>query len=145
VAKSYNKIKNMKKLVLLICILTFVSSICLSQQMLYEPKWAEIKFAEHQPLDMNRINRNAETYQNYINEKRNTRGVEIRAKAEKLNDLFQTLKRYCYKQELIEDIDIVLKSLSSLNGDIADDDTYNTYYKYLRDYYRYFDDKYSCK
>jgi hypothetical protein len=135
----------MKKLFLVVCTLTFISSICQSQQILYEPEFAKIKFAEYQPLNRDRRDRNAETYQNYINEKRNTRGVEIRAKAEKLYDLFQTLKRYCYKQELIKDIDVVLESLSSAKGDIADDDTYNTYYKYLRDTYRYFDDKYSCK
>lgn len=135
----------MKKLFLVVCTLTFISSICQSQQILYEPEFAKIKFAEYQPLNMDMIDRNAETYQNYINEKRNTRGVEIRAKADKLYDLFQTLKRYCYKQELIKDIDVVLESLSSAKGDIADDDTYNTYYKYLRDTYRYFDDKYSCK
>lgn len=135
----------MKKLLLVLIMLTFINSICQSQQILYEPKFADIKFAEYQPLEMNMINRNAETYQNYINEKRNKRGVEIREEADKLYYLFQTLKRYCNKQELIKDIDIVLESLSSAKGDIADDDTYNTYYKYLRDTYRYFDDKYSCK
>jgi hypothetical protein len=135
----------MKKLILVVCTLTFTNSICQSQQILYEPKWAEIKFAEHQPLDMNRINRNAEYYQNSINEKRETRGAEIRAKAEKLYDLFQTLKRYCYTQELIKDIDVVLESLSSFKGDVADDDIYNICHKYLRDTHRYFDEKYSCK
>jgi hypothetical protein len=135
----------MKKLVLVLCTLTFISSICQSQQILYETKWAKTKFAEHQPLDMNLINRNAEYYQNSINEKRETRGAEVRAKAEKLYDLFQTLKRYCDTQELTKDIDVVLESLSSFKGDLADDDTYNTSYKYLRDTYRYFDNKYSCK